>query len=121
MLLAAYAAGILAGAVAAPILLPWIPLRAFALKGMLTGIAAGLAVAAIFLQQYNLGRSPGADSYNDSDKFLSGNEFYRLHALHITVGRRKGNAQGYPPAGGSRIDRAAFLGGSGICRVKVLV
>ncbi len=48
MLLAAYAAGILAGAVAAPILLPWIPLRAFALKGMLTGIAAGLAVAAIF-------------------------------------------------------------------------
>jgi hypothetical protein len=48
MVLAAYAAGILGGAVAAPVLLPWIPVRAFALKGMLTGITAGLAVAAIF-------------------------------------------------------------------------
>ena len=48
MVLAAYAAGIFGGAVAAPVLLPWIPLRAFALKGMLTGIAAGVAVAAIF-------------------------------------------------------------------------
>jgi hypothetical protein len=48
MLLTAYAAGILAGAVAAPALLPWIPVRAFALKGMLTGIATGLAVAAFF-------------------------------------------------------------------------
>jgi len=48
MVLSAYAAGILGGAVAAPVLLPWIPLRAFALKGMLTGIVAGLAVAAIF-------------------------------------------------------------------------
>ena len=48
MVLVAYAAGVLGGAVAAPVLLPWIPVRAFALKGMLTGIAAGLAVAAIF-------------------------------------------------------------------------
>ncbi len=48
MVLAAYAAGILGGAVAAPVLLPWIPVRAFALKGMLIGIAAGLAVVAIF-------------------------------------------------------------------------
>ena len=48
MLLVAYAAGILAGAVASPVLLPWIPSRAFALKGMLIGAAAGLAVAAIF-------------------------------------------------------------------------
>jgi hypothetical protein len=48
MVLTAYAAGILGGAVAAPVLLPWIPTRAFALKGLLTGFAAGLAVAAIF-------------------------------------------------------------------------
>jgi hypothetical protein len=48
MLLTAYAAGILAGAVAAPALLPWIPVRAFALKGMLTGIATGFVVAAIY-------------------------------------------------------------------------
>lgn len=48
MALTAYAAGILGGAVAAPILLPWIPGRAFALKGMLTGIVAGLAVVITF-------------------------------------------------------------------------
>jgi hypothetical protein len=46
--LTAYVAGILGGAVAAPILLPWIPGRAFALKGTLIGIAAGLAVAMAF-------------------------------------------------------------------------
>jgi hypothetical protein len=48
MVLAAYGAGILGGAVAAPVLLPWIPLRAFALKGMLTGIASGLVIVATF-------------------------------------------------------------------------
>lgn len=48
MLLTAYMAGILAGAVAAPVLLPWVPGRAFALKGALTGGVAGLAVVAVF-------------------------------------------------------------------------
>ena len=48
MVFAAYAAGVLGGAVIAPALLPWIPTRAFAVKGMLTGIAAGLVVAVIF-------------------------------------------------------------------------
>ncbi|MBI5578200.1 MAG: hypothetical protein HY895_03525 [Deltaproteobacteria bacterium] len=38
---AAYAAGVLAGAVATPVLLPWIPGRAFAVKGALTGTAVG--------------------------------------------------------------------------------
>jgi hypothetical protein len=38
---AAYAAGVLAGSVATPALLPWIPGRAFALKGALTGTAVG--------------------------------------------------------------------------------
>ncbi len=51
--LAAYVAGILGGAVAAPILLPWIPGRAFAVKGALTGIAVGLAVVMVF--KNNLG------------------------------------------------------------------
>lgn len=48
IVLTAYVTGILSGAVAAPILLPWIPGRAFAVKGMLTGIAAGLVVAMAF-------------------------------------------------------------------------
>jgi len=38
---AAYAAGVLAGSVATPVLLPWIPGRAFALKGALIGTAVG--------------------------------------------------------------------------------
>ena len=48
MALTAYAGGILAGAVAAPILLPWLPGRAFALKGALTGMVGGLAVVLLF-------------------------------------------------------------------------
>ncbi|MBW2335612.1 MAG: hypothetical protein JRF47_02440 [Deltaproteobacteria bacterium] len=48
MALTAYVGGILAGAVAAPILLPWIPGRAFALKGAFTGIVAGSAVLLLF-------------------------------------------------------------------------
>lgn len=48
MALTAYAAGVLGGAVAAPILLPWIPGRAFALKGTLTGAVAGLMVILAF-------------------------------------------------------------------------
>lgn len=48
MAVTAYAAGVLGGAIAAPILLPWIPGRAFALKGTLTGIVAGLAVVFVF-------------------------------------------------------------------------
>jgi hypothetical protein len=48
MAFTAYVAGILAGAVAAPILLPWIPGRAFALKGSLTGVVVGLTVVLLF-------------------------------------------------------------------------
>jgi hypothetical protein len=48
MALTAYAGGILAGAVAAPVLLPWIPGRAFALKGMLTGGVVALLVVLLF-------------------------------------------------------------------------
>ncbi len=40
------AASILAGAVIAPILLPWLPGRAFSVKGALAGAVAGLAVIA---------------------------------------------------------------------------
>ncbi len=36
--------GIFAGAVAAPILLPWIPVRAFALKGSITGLVLAIAM-----------------------------------------------------------------------------
>jgi hypothetical protein len=48
MLAAAYATGILAGAVAAPILLPWVPARSFALKGAILGALGGAGVVALF-------------------------------------------------------------------------
>ncbi len=44
IILAGCILGIVAGAVAAPLLLPWIPLRAFALKGVITGLVAAAAM-----------------------------------------------------------------------------
>lgn len=44
----AYAAGIFAGTVVVPLLLPWIPGRAFSLKGTVTGLLAGAGIVAAF-------------------------------------------------------------------------
>jgi hypothetical protein len=44
----AYAAGILAGAIATPVLLPWVPGRSFALKGAILGVLSGAVVVALF-------------------------------------------------------------------------
>ena len=46
--LAAYICGLLAGAVATPILLPWLPVRAFAAKGAIVGGLLGAGVTALF-------------------------------------------------------------------------
>jgi hypothetical protein len=48
MAMAAYAGGVLAGAVIAPVLLPWLPGRALALKGALTGFIIGLGIIIVF-------------------------------------------------------------------------
>jgi hypothetical protein len=48
MIAIAYAAGILAGAVVTPVLLPWIPGRSFALKGAILGVLSGTGVMALF-------------------------------------------------------------------------
>jgi len=42
--LAAYGAGVVSGALLVPALLPWLPGKAFALKGALTGLAGGAAM-----------------------------------------------------------------------------
>lgn len=47
----AYAAGILAGGAVVPILLPWIPGKAFSMKGAITGLIAGVMVASLFLSK----------------------------------------------------------------------
>ncbi len=45
MAILAYGGGILAGAVAAPALLPWLPGRTFSFKGVVTGLVAGAVIA----------------------------------------------------------------------------
>lgn len=45
LLLASYLAGVLGGSVAVPLLLPWLPGRAFSVKGAFAGAALGLGVA----------------------------------------------------------------------------
>jgi hypothetical protein len=47
MATAAYAAGILSGAMVVPALLPWVPGRSFALKGAITGFVCGIGVILI--------------------------------------------------------------------------
>jgi hypothetical protein len=42
---AAYLAGVVAGGILVPVLLPWVPGRSFSVKGVLTGSAAGLIVS----------------------------------------------------------------------------
>jgi hypothetical protein len=54
MALTAYLSGLLAGAVATPILLPWIPVRSFAAKGAWVGLMPGIAVAAFFWNESHL-------------------------------------------------------------------
>jgi hypothetical protein len=54
MLTAAYAAGILAGAVATPALLPWIPGRSFALKGAIIGVLSAAGIIALFRSDVQL-------------------------------------------------------------------
>ncbi len=53
MMILALAGGVFAGAVAAPILLPWIPMRSFSLKGAVVGGIAGLGIVAVLREQVN--------------------------------------------------------------------
>jgi hypothetical protein len=48
MLAVAYVTGILAGAVATPLLLPWIPGRSFAVKGAIIGVLSATGIAVLF-------------------------------------------------------------------------
>ncbi|UCD91358.1 MAG: hypothetical protein JSW04_00815 [Desulfobacterales bacterium] len=54
MVFLAYAIGIVAGAVAVPILMPWIPGKAFSLKGTLTGLIAGTGIVVVFWDTTNI-------------------------------------------------------------------
>ena len=49
MVIAALATGVFSGAVVVPLLLPWLPGRAFSLKGSIAGIILGTVVVGLFL------------------------------------------------------------------------
>jgi hypothetical protein len=53
MLATACLSGVFAGAVAAPALLPWLPVRSFSLKGVITGLAVGLVIVWTFWTRAN--------------------------------------------------------------------
>jgi hypothetical protein len=50
----AVSVGVLAGAVMTPLLLPWIPGKAFSLKGLLAGLLLGVCVLALLLSEAGL-------------------------------------------------------------------
>jgi hypothetical protein len=54
MLIAALAAGVFSGAVVVPILLPWLPGKAFSLKGSIPGIVLGTVVAGGVLNRFQM-------------------------------------------------------------------
>jgi hypothetical protein len=54
----AYIAGILAGALVAPVFLPWIPGRSFALKGSITGFICGLGIVLLFYRALQFWEMP---------------------------------------------------------------
>ncbi len=54
MLAVAYGAGILAGAVVTPLLLPWIPGRSFAVKGAIIGVLSAAGIVALFRNDLQL-------------------------------------------------------------------
>ncbi len=54
MLTVAYGAGILAGAVVTPALLPWIPGKSFALKGAIIGVVSSAGIVALFQSDLQL-------------------------------------------------------------------
>jgi len=53
IVVAACAAGIFTGAVAAPVLLPWIPGKAFAIKGVITGLIMGAGMVLVLGKSIN--------------------------------------------------------------------
>ena len=58
--LAVCLAGIVAGCIAAPLLLPWLPGRAFAIKGALTGVAFGALTVMLFWSSPYIALLPAA-------------------------------------------------------------
>ena len=54
MVVAALAGGILSGAVFVPMLLPWIPGKAFSLKGLIAGVIMGVPVSWLVLNGFHL-------------------------------------------------------------------
>jgi hypothetical protein len=87
--------GAVAGLVLLPLLLPWLPGRAFAHKAVYPGLGLGL----LFLFLARGGSLPwGRDVRNVFErgyKFVSGNAFYRVHSVYFSFRGGKGDEAGF--------------------------
>ena len=105
--LAAILAGGFAGTVLAPLFLPWLPGRSFALKGALTGLGDGPCHSADDKSKYC--RQDQFGLCDNSPEFLSCDEFHRLHAIHLAFGGGMGDETGHSFSGRRSCRRAYSL------------
>ena len=98
LMTAAWVLGVLAGAVAVPALLPWLPGRAFAVKGIVTGLPAGMFASAADRFSHRFFGIGSRRTLRCGCQLVSGNEFYRLHPLYLPHRSRTGDAKSpFPP------------------------
>ena len=81
----------ISGIVLTPVMLPWIPVRPFALKGFITGFAVSLLLLVFQRLGNNYYEMIILVPDNNRDFLFSGHEFYRIINLYLTFGGEKGN------------------------------
>ena len=102
---------VIGGTVLNPLLLPYLPGRAFSIKGFSIGIV--IALILLYLRDINLSAWPGrieAMAWVLIIPAVSGysrDEFHGLFYLHLFVGSKKGNAMG--AASGDRLRRSGLV------------
>ena len=115
--------GIISGAVLTPILLPFLPGRAFSLKGCVVGVVAAFVL--LIMRNPDLAFLAGkagstlmaiADTGFSS---ISGHEFYRRLNVYLPFGSEKGNALCHASGNRRRRGRCRALAGISLYRVGV--
>ena len=75
---------IFTGAIATPLLLPWIPARQFWVKGLMAGVAGAALCIAFWSSSHSRHSSPRTVGYWLF--LISCHEFYRFHRFHLFIG-----------------------------------
>ena len=80
-------AGIFAGAVVTPVLLPFIPFKKFALKGIIAGsVVALLPLLSVAPVASGMAGCIALFLFSINHQLLPGNEFYRRHTVYVPLG-----------------------------------